>query len=196
MIRHHLPGTTDTNIMDILEQRMQEAQFHNLAEWLRDDGLDWLHKDDRAELLKERDKAAATTTTSTDGTKETRTARLRREFGEEFCAKRRALASAAAKRRGARPAARLAQPDWDDPDLSEQTVQNILPEGFRCYRDTYNSRWQLSWAGGRERKSRSWQLHGHGPSALMVVKHAWWVHESRGHGQCNIIGLSAAELKG
>ena len=54
-------------------------------------------------------------------------------------------------------------------------LQHELPEGWRVWGDTYNSRYQLSF--GEDRKlSRSWPLYGKPMAAQLCLEHAWKSH--------------------
>lgn len=116
--------------------------------------------------------------------------------------KRKAIVNAAPKQRKSARGALAAKvfpkrcPDWARPDFDDHEIAAFLPEGFRCYKDTYNYRWQLSWDSGRSRRGRSWQLYGPGLAAKMLVSHAWFIWLERHGGECPIAGLEPCELVG
>lgn len=64
-------------------------------------------------------------------------------------------------------------------ELTTAAVQALMPPKARVWKDTYNQRWQLSFAGERV-ASRSFALHGYDEAAKLIAQVAWQAHVSRG----------------
>eukprot|EP00971_Amphidinium_carterae_P060503 1197496-Amphidinium_carterae.1 len=188
LIRKAWPGCTDENVLHALEQRTQKSEhIAEIQRWLKSDGMEWLEEDDKEEVSKENAKTSPENDLDDD---ENEKEEQESNFNQSMTALREKVRKPTTSRRGASSASATAAappkkprkfgpiPNWLGKEIKESQAQNIVPEGFTLYNDSYNRRWLLSYAS-TDFRSRSWRMYGYNASAKLLAQHAWFVHCKR-----------------
>ena len=183
LIKFFIPDISDDELLVILEKRLQMPNPHlSLLDMFDDEGLDKILDPDARKILREEKVASAKVIEGDDLIRTyTKTMRLRLHPPPR-----------PVKRRGkvtlhGREYPATYEDIRGDVDLAD--LKSLLPpHSCTIYEDLNVHRWQVSifkWS-----RSAAWRkFGGRFGAALVVLRFAWTVWETQGHGDCPINGL-------
>eukprot|EP00971_Amphidinium_carterae_P013778 271496-Amphidinium_carterae.1 len=195
LVRCILPELSEQEIVRIIETRVvDKGHYAEVLTWLRAEGSEFLDEEDKELLKKDKDKEQKNNDDDDDDGHQNEDAPTERmafrqslhQFKQNVLSKhsgKPSASSASKKKRRFGPV-----PDWQAKEVKEQQLQNILPDEFHIYGDSYNKRWMLSWHEGtvKQYRSRSWKLHGVNVAAKLLIAHAWYKHKELSGEDCPI----------